>query len=209
MLSSVFGKKIGMTQFFTQQGNVVPVTVIDIGNLFVTQVKTLEKDGYAALQLGSPKKRYANQPFTQAWCKNKKVYFSCLKEVSIKPEEIKKFKVGQEVGLKDFDIVQDNLVKITGKSKGLGFQGVVKRWGFSGGPDSHGSNFHRIPGAISGMTRQGEVIKGKKLPGHCGDRTFTIQRLRVVSLDKDGGHLLIKGAVPGKKNTLVMVSKQG
>jgi len=209
MLSSVFGKKIGMTQFFTQNVDVVPVTVIDVGNLFVTQVKTLEKDGYAALQLGLPKKKYAKHPFTLAWCKNKKRYFSYLKETLVESAATKEFKVGQEIGLKDLDVVQDNLVKVASRSTGLGFQGVVKRWGFSGGPSSHGSNFHRKPGAISGMTRQGEVVKGKKLPGHCGNKAVTVQCLRVVSLSKEGGHLLIKGSVPGKKNALVMVSKQG
>ncbi|MBD3231554.1 50S ribosomal protein L3 [Candidatus Dependentiae bacterium] len=209
MLNSVLGKKIGMTQIFTKNGAVVPVTVINVSNWFVTQIKSMQNDGYFALQLGLPRKRYEHQSFSDQWCLNKKKYFQYLKEVKIEQSDLEKFKVGQKIDLNDINFAVDNKVKISGKSRGLGFQGVVKRWGFGGGPKSHGSNFHRIPGAVGGLTSQGFVDKGKKLPGHCGCSKITIKGLKVISLDKDNGCLFVRGSVPGKKDTLLMITKQG
>jgi len=208
MLSRIFGKKLGMTQTFLDTGKVVPVTVINVAHLFVTQVKTKEKDGYVALQLGLVRKKYAKHPFDKAWCLHKKKHFLHLSEVPVDEGNVGKFKVGQEVTLENFDFDKGVMVKVTGKSRGLGFQGVVKRWGFSGGPSSHGSNFHRVPGSMGGACSQGKVAKGKKLPGHCGCKKITVEGLQIVDVDK-GGYLFVKGAVPGKKDSLVVITKQG
>jgi large subunit ribosomal protein L3 len=209
MLSSILGKKIGMAQTFSQNGEVTPVTVIDIANWFVTQIKTPEKDGYAAVVLGLPRNKYAEQPFAQNWCRNKKKYFLHLQEIKIDESELEKIKVGKEIKLEDMDLAQEDLVKVTGNSKGLGFQGVMRRWGFGGGPSGHGSNFHRKPGAISHICSQGKVIKGKKLPGQTGNRRVAVKGLKIVDLNKENGCLFVKGAVPGKKDSLVIISKQG
>ncbi|MCK4651332.1 50S ribosomal protein L3 [Candidatus Babeliales bacterium] len=207
MLSRIFGKKMGMTQIFIQDGKVIPVTVIDIANLFVTQIKTMQKDGYSALQLGLLRNRYNKLPFDINWCKNKKKYFLHLKELKINEDELEKVKIGHKITLENVDIEKEVIVKVTSNSKGLGFQGVVKRWGFSGGPSSHGSNFHRIPGSIGTICSQGKVYKGKKMPGQCGSKQITIKGLKIIELDKKGGYLYVNGAVPGKKNSLVVISK--
>ncbi len=117
--------------------------------------------------------------------------------------------MGQVVAIDKVALLEGQKVAVTGKSKGLGFQGVVKRWGFGGGPKSHGSKFHRRPGAISHMRTQGEVIKGKRFPGHMGCRQFTIRGLEIVKIEKEKGFLLVKGSVPGKKDSLVLIRKQG
>ncbi len=209
MLGSIFGKKIGMSQIFTEKGQVVPVTVIDVASWLVTQVKTSKKDGYTALQLGLLKKRYKKQPFILDWLKDKSKYFSFLREIKVEESVLEKVKVGKEIKLEDSGFEEEKRVNVTSKSKGQGFQGVVKRWGFAGGPGGHGSNFHRKPGAISFLCTEGEVIKGKKLPGQHGNRQFTTKNLKVVRLDKENGCLFVKGAVPGKKNSVVTVCKQG
>ena len=209
MLGRIFGKKIGMSQIFTEKGEVVPVTVIDVANWLVTQIKTSKRDGYSALQLGLVKKKYNKQPFVSDWLKDKKKYFSCLREAKVEESVLEKVKVGKEINLEDSGFEAEKLVNVTSNSKGQGFQGVVKRWGFSGGPSAHGSNFHRIPGSMSNLCAEGKVFKGKKLPGHYGNEQFTIKNLKVVRLDKDNGCLFVKGAVPGKKDSVVTVCKQG
>jgi len=209
MLSSIFGKKIGMTQIFSEEGKSFPVTVIDIPRLFVTQVKTPENDGYAALQVGMLRKRYVGKPFDRNWCSDKKKYFLHVREIKVDDATLGKFKIGKEVKLDDVDVQKDTLVKATGKNKGKGFQGVVKRWGFGGGPSSHGSNFHRIPGSIGTICSQGKVYKGKQLPGQCGCKQITISGLTIVDVDKEQGCLFVKGAVPGKRDSLLFISKQG
>lgn len=209
MLNSIVGKKVGMTQLFGKDGQVIPVTVIDASNWIVTQIKTKEKEGYSALQLGLLRKKYRKKAFDINWLKNKKNYFLHVKEVVITDAASDKLKIGQEIKLEDFDLKEDNTVKVMGRSRGLGFQGVVKRWGFAGGGASHGSKFHRAPGAIGSMRTQGEVIKGKRLPGHQGNASVTVEGLKLVRIDKSNGCLFLKGAVPGKKDSLVIVSKQG
>lgn len=208
MLLSVLGKKIGMTQVFDSAGNVVPVTVIDAGNLYVTQAKNNDKDGYVALQLGIVREKHQDKDFSEIWLKDKKTYFSDLKEVEVEGD-VADFKPGQKVGLSNVAFKEGQIVAVSGKTIGFGFQGVVKRWHFAGGPKTHGSKFHRRPGAISHMRTQGEVIKGKRLPGHKGNRNFTVSGLTVVKIDNEKGYLLVKGAVPGKSNSLVLVRKQG
>lgn len=208
MLNSVFGKKIGMTQVFDSVGNVVPVTVIGIDNLYVTQIKNKEKDGYVVLQLGLLKDKYHGKECSEDWLKNKQMYFSDIKEVAV-DGDVSQFKLCQKINLGNVAFQEGQSVSVTGKSKGLGFQGVVKRWNFGGGPKSHGSAFHRRPGALGHMRTQGEVIKGKRLPGHMGDKKFTVEGLKLVKIDADKNCLLVKGSVPGKSKSLVFVRKQG
>ena len=209
MLDSIIGKKVGMTQLFTDEGKVVPVTVIDVANSFVTQIKTPDRDGYAALQLGLLKKKYREQGLQPAWLSDKSKYFSVLQEVKVDDAVLGKIKLGQSVKVTDIGFQEKNLVKVTGKSKGLGFQGVMRRWGFAGGPGSHGSNFHRKPGSIGNMCSQGNVVKGKKLPGRQGYKQITVDGLSVIRLDSQSGCVFVKGAVPGKKDSLLILSKQG
>ena len=209
MLSSIFGKKIGMTQIFSKEGKVFPVTAIDVGNLIVTQIKTDDCDGYSALQIGLLKNKYKGSSLPENWLKNKKNFCSIFKEVKVASKDLSNFKLGQAISLNEIVLSEMDKVKITGTSRGLGFQGVVKRWGFAGGPASHGSNFHRIPGAISGLRSQGEVIKGKKMPGRAGFLTVSIKNMKVVKIDKENSVLFVRGAVPGKCDSLVLISKQG
>lgn len=209
MLVSVFGKKIGMTQIFTKEGKVVPVTAINIGSWFVTQIKTQDKDGYNALQLGLLKNKYNQDSLNGNWLKNKKEFCSVFKEVNVDNNDVSGFKVGQKIGLDKSVFSENDKVKVTGKGKGKGFQGVIKRWGFAGGPGGHGSNFHRAPGSIGNICSQGKVVKGKKLPGQDGNRTVSVKNLQIIKLDKDNNVLFVKGAVPGKKESLVRITKQG
>ncbi|MFA6527411.1 MAG: 50S ribosomal protein L3 [Candidatus Babeliales bacterium] len=207
MLNRVLGKKIGTTQVFDKTGNVVPVTVVDVAHWFVTQVKTGVNDGYAALQLGLLKKKFREKEFSQEWLKHKSDYFTHLKEVRVDGDV--SLLPGQAVTMDEIALAEGTYVDVTGTSKGLGFQGVVKRWGFGGGPDSHGSTFHRRPGASGHMRTQGEVIKGKRFPGHLGAEQVTVKGLQVVLVDKELGCLFIKGSVPGKKDSLVAIKEQG
>lgn len=209
MLERLPANKIGMTQIFDENNKVVPVTVVDFSNWYVTQVKTKEKDGYDAIQIGRLRKKYQTKPFSMDWLKKKSEYFYYLRELPTQESDVKEFVAGQEINLNHMRFDVGTTVSISGTSRGLGFQGVVKRWGFSGGPSSHGSKFHRIPGSSSHMRRQGEVIKGKRFPGHAGAKTVTLRGLQIVRLDKEHGYLFIKGAVPGKKDSLLIINKQG
>lgn len=209
MLSSILGKKIGMTQVFTGEGKVLPVTVINAANWFVTQIKTVENDGYTAVQIGLLKNKFESSNLNSAWIKNKNQYCSLFREVPLDVEHLDSFKVGQAVGLDRTIFAEKDKVKVTGKSKGHGFQGVIKRWGFGGGPGGHGSNFHRAPGSIGNMCSQGKVVKGKKLPGQQGNKVIATKGLEIVKIDKDSNVLFVKGAVPGKKESLILISKQG
>jgi len=198
MLNRLLGTKIGMTQIFDENRNAIPVTVIDVGGWFVTQVKSEDNDGYSALKLGLPRRK----------AKGKNKVFLHSKEVLVSKEDIKKYSVGQRISLKDFSVTDKDKVNVAGISRGLGFQGVVKRWGFSGGPSGHGSTFHRKPGSIGNMCSEGNVVKGKKLPGQCGCKRITVKGLKVVRIDEKMNCLFVKGAVPGKKNTLLFIEKQ-
>ena len=208
MLGALLGRKIGMTQLFDQEGNVVPVTVIDCAKWYITQIKTKEKDNYTALQVGLLKKKFQQMPFTADWLQAKRKFFLHLKEVRLGEQE-HEFQVGQELVFKDVEPLEGQIVDVTGKSRGLGFQGVIKRWGFGRGPESHGSNFHRRPGASGCMRAEGEVRKGRKLAGHQGDKQITVKGLKVIKADEATRCLFVKGAVPGKKNSLVAIKKQG
>ena len=208
LLERCFGTKIGMTQIFDETGLVTPVSVLNVANWMVLQVKTKEKDSYSALQVGLSRKRYRETSFSSDWLKDKTKFFLSIKEIPLESDD-HKFKEGQQLSFDLTSLQEGDKVAVTGKSTGRGFQGVVKRWNFAGGPKTHGSNFHRIPGAIGHMTAEGKVIKGQKMPGQHGHKQFTTQGLKIVKIDSENRCLFVKGAVPGKKNTVLLVRKQG
>jgi large subunit ribosomal protein L3 len=207
MLDSVFGKKVGMTQVFDKDGNVTPVTVVDVTNWFVTQLKTSKKDGYAALQVGFLRKGYQGESFSADWLKKKNDFFMHVKELCLEKGS-DQFEVGQVFKLEHVSLNDGDKVDVVGTSRGLGFQGVVKRLGFRGGPAAHGSKFHRRPGASGCLRTQGEVMKGRGNPGQTGFERVTVEGLKIVHLDKDKGFIFVKGALPGKKDSLVLIKKQ-
>jgi large subunit ribosomal protein L3 len=205
MLNKVLGTKIGMTQLFDKNGDVVPVTVVDVNHWFVTQVKTSEKDGYISLQLGLLRKRYRGQEFSPLWLKAKNDFFVHIKEVDV--EATPALELGQSLTMTHAAFKEGDVVSVSGTSKGRGFQGVVKRWGFAGGPAAHGSKFHRRPGTGGCLRTQGEVIKGKRFPGQLGAEQVTVKGLHIVRIDHEKGCIFIKGAIPGKKDALVAIKK--
>jgi len=208
MLNTLLGKKIGMTQIFNESGIVVPVTVVNIARWVVTQIKTVEKDGYSALQVGWLRQRFDTKNFSPDWLKKKKQYFSSVREIQMEASA-ENLIVGQEITLENIKWSLGQKVQVTGRSKGLGFQGVTKRWRFGRGPSTHGSKFHRRPGSMGFMRSQGKVIKGKKLPGHFGNEQTTVQGLRLIQTDAQMQCVFIKGALPGKKDSVVLIKKQG
>jgi large subunit ribosomal protein L3 len=201
-MATLFGEKIGMTQVFDEQGNVVGVTVLTAGPCTVTQIKTKEKDGYNAIQVGFGEKKKISKPLKGHLKENKAKY---LREIVVdKPEE---FSVGQVIKA---DIFQPkDLVSVSGVSIGKGFQGTIKRHHHHRGPMTHGSKSHRIPGSSGAGTTPGRVIKGRKMPGHMGREMVTQPNLRVVSVDPEKNLILVAGAVPGKPGNLVRLTKTG
>ena len=203
MKKGIIGRKIGMTQIFDEKGNVIPVTVIEAGPCVVAQVKTEETDGYNAIQLGfgEVKDKHINKPEAGHFAKAKLANKKHLREFRL--DSIEGIKVGDEVKADVF--VAGEKVDVQGTSKGKGFQGVIKRHGQSRGPMGHGSMYHRRPGSMGSTSTPGRVFKGKKLPGHMGRVTVTIQNLDVVKVDMDKNVLLIKGSVPGPKGAILKV----
>ena len=202
-MKGIIGKKIGMTQIFDEKGNVIPVTVIETAGNVVTQVKTIETDGYNSIQLGygEVKAKHLNKPleghFKKAGVENKKH----LRE--FRTEDVANYKVGDEIKADIF--AAGEKVDVQGTTKGKGFQGVIKRHGQHRGPMGHGSMYHRRPGSMGATSTPGRVFKGKKLPGHMGRLTVTIQNLEVVKVDMDKNALLVKGSVPGAKGAILKV----
>ena len=203
MKKGIIGKKIGMTQIFDEKGNVIPVTVIEAGPCVVAQVKTVETDGYDALQLGfgEVKEKHINRPERGHFAKSKIENKKHLREFRL--ETIEGVKVGDEIKADVFQAGEK--VDIQGTSKGKGFQGVIKRHGQSRGPMGHGSMYHRRPGSMGATSTPGRVFKGKKLPGHMGRKTITIQNLDVISVDMDKNVILVKGSVPGCKGAILKI----
>ena len=205
MKKGIIGRKVGMTQIFDEKGNVIPVTVIEAGPCVVAQVKTVETDGYDAIQLGfgEVKDKHINKPekghFAKAGLEAKKH----LREFRL--ESVEGVKVGDEVKADVFEAGEK--VDVQGTSKGKGFQGVIKRHGQHRGPMGHGSMYHRRPGSMGSTTTPGRVFKGKKLPGHMGSQTSTILNLDVVKVDTDKNVILVKGSIPGAKKSIVRVRK--
>ena len=202
MVSGLIGRKIGMTQLFRENGRVVAVTAIEAGPCFVTQVKTADKDGYDAVQLGFGTAKRLNQPR-----KGHLKGVGLLKHLrEFEASEIESIEVGQRV---DVGIFQPGeRVDVAGTSKGRGFAGTVKRHHFAGGPKTHGqSDRHRAPGSIGATTTPGRVFKGLRMAGHMGNKRVTVRRLEVVEADPERNLLLVKGAVPGARMGLVTVRK--
>lgn len=202
MKKGILGRKLGMTQVFTKSGKLIPVTVIEVEPNVVTQIKTKENDGYEAIQLGFDTKREKLATKASIGHTNKanttpKRFFKEIRGV-----EIDNYSLGQEISCDIFEAGE--VVDVTGTTKGHGFQGVIKRHGQSRGPMGHGSHYHRRPGSM-GTMRPMRVFKGKKLPGHMGVLTVTIQNLEIVSVDKENNVILVKGNVPGPKKSLVII----
>ncbi|MFH0799864.1 MAG: 50S ribosomal protein L3 [Pseudomonadota bacterium] len=199
----LMGKKLGMTQVFTGEGDIVPVTAVEVGPCTVVQKKTSETDGYNALQLGFGITRPGRMNKARRGHLEKKglPLFTHLKE--FRTEFVANFEVGQELSVAGFK--PGDTVHVSGVSKGRGFQGVIKRHGKHGGPGSHGSDFHRRPGSIGMRTWPGHVLKNMKLPGHMGDVAVTTKNLEVVAVRTDDNVLLIKGAIPGCNSGMVVV----
>jgi large subunit ribosomal protein L3 len=201
-MKGILGKKIGMTQVFSAEGNVVPVTVIEAGPNVVLQKKDQDNDGYEAVQLGfvDKKEKNATKPAQGHAKKANTAPKRYIRE--IRGINLGEYEVGQVIKADVF--TEGEFVDVTGVSKGKGFQGVIKRWGQSTGPMSHGSRYHRGPGSM-GSIQANRVPKGKRLPGHMGNETITIQNLEVVRVDAERNVILVKGSIPGPKNALVKV----
>jgi large subunit ribosomal protein L3 len=208
-MSGIIGRKLGMTQIFTEDGNSVPVTVVEAGPCPVVQVRSEEREGYRAVQLGfgaKREKRATRAERGHAAAAGLEGAPAVLREFRLTGEEDLP-EVGASVTVDLFEV--GSKVKVTGRTKGRGFQGVVKRHGFAGGKASHGSHrVHRAPGSIGPGTNPSRVIKGKKLPGHMGDARQTIRNLHVAKVDGERNLLYLRGAVPGPVNGVVFISTQ-
>lgn len=204
-MKGILGKKIGMTQVFASNGEMLPVTVLQIKENKVLQVKNKEIDGYNAIQLGVEDKKEKNstKPLIEHSKKADSKPKRFIKEITLSDEEIGDYKLGQTLNLDIFE--EGELVDIQGVSKGKGFQGAIKRHNQSRGPMSHGSRYHRRPGSMGAVAPA--VFKGKNLPGHMGSETVTIQNLEIVAVDVENSALLIKGNVPGGKNSFVVIKE--
>jgi large subunit ribosomal protein L3 len=206
-LEGLLGRKLGMTQVFDQNGQIHGVTVVEVGPVVVTQVKTEAKDGYAAVQVGYGERKRSNKPMHGHL--KKLGDFRLLREFRVVGEG--EYSIGDKVGLELFN--EGDLVDVTGVSRGRGFAGGVRRYHFRGGPKTHGqSDRHRAPGSIGSGTTPGRVYKGQKMAGHMGAVQVTSKNLRIIAKDEGKGLLLIEGAVPGATNGTVRVrraKKQG
>lgn len=205
MAKAILGKKLGMTQIFTPEGKVVPVTVVESGKTVVIQNKTVENDGYDAVQLGfgAVKDKHVTKPMKGHFDKAGVAPVKFIRELRLAaPSE---YEVGQVIGVDTFE--ENELIDVTGVSKGKGFAGGIKRHNFRRGPMGHGSKSHREPGSIGPMISGGggKVFKGKKLPGRMGADKVTVQRLTVVRIDPERNLILIKGAIPGPKGSFVVI----
>ena len=205
MVGGFYGKKVGMTQLFSEN-QVVPVTIIDVASWYVTDIKTQERDGYYAVQLAKVRKCYESEKFSPLWLKDKKEYFLYVREIPMDkaPEGLK---IGSSADFfKHFAAGQ--IVDVSGVTKGCGFAGVMRKHNYSGGGKSHGNMMGRRPGSIGSLTKSGHVIKGKGLPGHMGVKNRTVQNLEVIKVITESNAIAVKGCVPGKAGSLVFVCKK-
>lgn len=207
MINGFWGRKVGMTQVFSADNKVVPVTAVDASGWVVTQIKTEEKDGYNAIQVAYIREKMQKEAYQADWLKEKSKYFRWVREIALEqlPTDVQ---VGQPF---DFSAVVQpkDLVNVTGTTKGCGFAGVMRRHNYSGGRGSHGSMLGRRPGSLSFMRSQGKVIKGKTMGGHMGVTRKTVRNLVVVQVVPQDNIVLIKGAMAGKPGSLVYVRKNG
>lgn len=205
MSRGMLGKKLGMMSLFSSEGILQPVTVLQAGPCVVTQIKTVATDGYNALQLGFGAKKASRlkKPIAGHLKKSGEGRFAVLREFPVeKPEE---YRLGQDITVEVFNVGER--VDVVGKSKGRGFTGVVKRHGFSGGKDTHGSMSHAVPGSIGASAWPSRVVKGKRLPGQHGNARVTIRNLEIVDIRADQHLILLKGAIPGARSGIVSIRK--
>ena len=204
-MKGILGKKIGMTQIFTDAGAIVPVTVVEAGPMVVTQLKSVESDGYEAVQVGfgDVKEKLLNKPQKGHFAKAGVGLKRFVRE--FRTDKVADFSLAQEINVGIF--AEGDKVDVTGTSKGKGFQGPIKRHNQHRGPMSHGSRYHRGPGSMGAASDPSRVYKGKKLAGHMGAERVTIQNLEIVKVDTENNLLLIKGAIPGPKKGLVVVKQ--
>ena len=203
MVTTILGRKLGMTQVWSEDDRLIPVTVIEAGPCVITQVKTEKKDGYKAMQIGfgDIEERKVNKPMAGHFEKAGVDPKRHLAEVRLEAGD--EVKAGQAITVEAFADAKS--VHVTGVSKGKGFAGVMKRHNFKGGPGGHGSHSHRVPGSVGQCATPSRVFRGKKLPGHMGSETVTVRNLDVVKIDAEQNLLLVKGAVPGAKGALLTI----
>ena len=200
-MKGILGKKLGMTQVFTEDGRLIPVTVIEAGPAKVLQKKEKDTDGYDALQMGFDmirKEKNVTKPMLGHFSKTKSPGYRFLKEIKMDG-----FDAGEDVTVGIFSVGEK--ISVTGTSKGKGFQGVMKRHNYKGGPASHGSMFHRAPGSMGQSSFPSRVFKGKELPGHMGDERVTIKNMEILDIRKEQNLMLVKGAVPGATGSYVVI----
>ncbi|MGI6152278.1 MAG: 50S ribosomal protein L3 [Christensenellaceae bacterium] len=202
-MKAILGKKVGMTQVFSEDGRVVPVTVVKAGPCVVVQKKTVDKDGYNAIQVGfgEVKEKRVNKPTMGQFKKAGVAPTKYMRE--FRSEDASELEVGAEIKADIFEVGEK--IDVSGISKGKGFQGVIARWGQHRGPMSHGSRYHRRPGSMGACASPAKVMKGKRLPGRGGHDKVTIQNLEVVRVDMDKDLILVKGAIPGAAGGLVTI----
>uniref|UniRef100_A0A7C4THK0 Large ribosomal subunit protein uL3 n=1 Tax=candidate division WOR-3 bacterium TaxID=2052148 RepID=A0A7C4THK0_UNCW3 len=201
----LIGKKVGMTQTFTEDGKVQPLCVIQAGPCPIVQVKTKDNDGYDALQIAYGEKKRVNKPLAGHLKKANLKSAKWLAEIKVK--DVQKYKVGEILDLSIFNV--GDKVSVTGFTKGRGFSGGMKRWGWKGGPAAHGSMSHRRIGSAShGHSDPGRIMKGKTMPGHYGNERVTIKNLRVIKIDKENNLLYLGGAVPGHRDGFLLIRKE-
>ena len=203
MGTTILGRKLGMSQVWSDDDRLIPVTVIEAGPCVVSQVKTVKRDGYAAVQLafGDIKESKVNKPIKGHFAKARTEPKRYIRETRVAEGET--YKPGQKVTVDIFEV--GTKVDVVGTSKGKGFAGVMKRHNFKGGPGGHGSHFHRAPGSIGMCASPSRVLKGVGMPGHMGSETVTVKKLEVIKVDPEQNLLLVKGAVPGGKNGLLVI----
>ena len=207
-LNGVFAYKLGMSQVFGDNGEAIPVTVLKMDTWVVSQVKTKEKDGYDAIQVAGHAKKAVNTSkaekghLKKAGFENGAHHIAEFRQGTLPADAI----VGARISIDS--LAKGDVVRITSRSKGKGFHGSVRRWGFAGGPASHGSKFHRQPGSSGNRTWPGRVMPGKKFPGHVGDETVTVRNVKIIQVLAEEGVILVKGPVPGARNTLVKLVKE-
>lgn len=206
MKKFILGKKIGMTQVFTEEGLSIPVTAVQAGPVSVVQIKTVEQDGYSAVKVGylDIKESRATKPLKGEYEKAGLEPKKYLKEFRV--DEAGDFEVGKQIGVADM-FAEGDVIDVTGISKGKGFAGTIKRYKTSRGRETHGSHFHRRPGSMGGASNPSRVFKGKRLPGHMGTDKVTVQNLEVVKVYGDKNILLVKGAVPGPKGGFLVINE--
>ncbi len=206
MVRKLIGKKLGMTRYFMEEGRSVPVTLVKMGPCVVVQKKTVDRDGYEAIQVGfdvQEKEHRISKPLRGHFTKSGAKFYRHLRELQV--DKADEFEIGQEIKADIFSIGE--LVSVSGRTKGRGFAGVFKRWGFSGGKDTHGTRSHRVPGSIGSNTDPGRVFKGKKMPGRLGFDRRTIKNLMVVDVRPEMDVIAIRGAIPGSRNSILEITK--